>query len=99
MIESGTWHQLVFNYKLAFDDFGYIRSWMDGEILTEFNGVDNKFYGPNMHNKAQPYLKMGLYRYWEDSNRHAIYFDNLRIGKIEDEFFEYDQTKKPSDLQ
>lgn len=87
VLEPDVWNKLVFNYKLGFSDDGYIRAWINDHYYTPFNGQDNRVYGANMHNNAKPYMKMGLYRYWEDSHKHQLFYDNLKIAPNKDRFF------------
>ena len=85
------WINLVFDLKWSFNNDGYIASWIDNEPFTPFNGMHNKVYGANMHNKSPTYFKFGQYRYFDDSNRHQILFDELRVA---DNFEEVTLYKK-----
>lgn len=83
-IETDKWYTIKLNYKLSETNTGFIRSWVNGESFTPFNGKHNMVYGTNMHNKAIPYLKLGLYRPWPDSHTHTVIYDNLVFtNKIE----------------
>ncbi|MFD2822499.1 hypothetical protein ACFS5M_02385 [Lacinutrix iliipiscaria] len=58
----------------------YVARELNNKTFAPSNGKHNKVYGANMHNKSLPYLKMGLYRYWSDSNKHDVFYDNLLIS-------------------
>lgn len=74
------WHHVVFNFRLSHDDQeGYVAMFLDDEKYKSKSFEDYKIYGANMHNDAKPYLKMGFYRYWNDSHTHKVYHDNLSI--------------------
>ncbi|MDC7996788.1 heparin lyase I family protein [Gilvibacter sediminis] len=77
-IEKGQWNLFELNYQLAFDDSGYLSANLNSNPLID--AKDAKAFGPNMHNKARPYLKFGQYRYWTDSHTHHVLFDNLKVG-------------------
>lgn len=79
-IEIQKWHDLVIEIKWSFTNSGYVASYVDNEPLTPFNGLHNYIYGANMHNESPPYYKFGQYKYWDDSNIHEIYFDEVRVG-------------------
>jgi len=90
-INTEKWYDLAFEIKWSFKNDGYIASWIDNEPFTPFNGYNNKIYGANMHNKSPAYFKFGQYRYWDDSNIHQIYFDELRVGNSLDEVSLYNK--------
>lgn len=93
-IEKDKWYDMVFEIKWSFTNSGYIAAWLNNEPFTPFNGLHNKAYGPNMHNKSPAYFKFGQYRYWDDSNEHEIYFDELRIGDSFEEVSIYKSLPK-----
>jgi hypothetical protein len=84
-IDIGQWINLVFEIKWSFNNDGYIASWINNEPFTPFNGLHNRVYGANMHNKSPAYFKFGQYRYFDDSNQHQVFFDELRVADDFDE--------------
>jgi len=74
------WYDMVFEIKWSFTNSGHIASWINNEPFTPFNGLHNYIYGANMHNESPAYFKFGQYRYWDDSNKLKIHFDELRVG-------------------
>lgn len=86
-ISPDKWHKIVFNFKLSLhDEDGYIATWVDSDDYKKEDFEAHKVYGANMHNEAKPYMKMGLYRYWTDSNTHEVFYDNLTITGSREEF-------------
>lgn len=90
-IKQEEWYDIAFEIKWSFQNDGYIASWIDNKPFTPFNGYHNKIYGANMHNKSPAYFKFGQYKYWDDSHRHEVYFDELRVGNSLDEVSMYDK--------
>ena len=78
---KGKWHKVRINIKWSLTNDGYIAVWLNDKPFTPYNGVNNKVYGANMHNKRQSYLKLGFYRYWDDSNTHDMYFDYVNVAR------------------
>ncbi|MER3319465.1 MAG: heparin lyase I family protein [Allomuricauda sp.] len=78
---KGKWHKVRINIKWSLTNDGYIAVWLNDKPFTPYNGVNNKVYGANMHNKKQSYLKLGFYRYWDDSNTHDMYFDYVKAAR------------------
>nr|WP_262901871.1 polysaccharide lyase [Psychroflexus lacisalsi] len=93
-IEIDKWHDMMFEIKWSFTNAGYIAVWMNNEPFTPFNGMDNRAYGPNMHNESPAYFKFGQYRYWDDSNDQEVYFDELRVGNSFEEVSIYENLPK-----
>ncbi|WP_417237351.1 hypothetical protein, partial [Bizionia paragorgiae] len=73
---------------------GYIAAWLNEKPYTPFNGVDNKVYGANMHNKRQSYLKIGYYRYWDNSYPTEIFFDYVKVARTFKQLTGKDPTTK-----
>jgi hypothetical protein len=60
--------------------------WLNGNLITPFNGTDNKYYKRNLFNRAGNYFKFGQYRGKDKtSNTNIIYFDEVKIGSTYDE--------------
>lgn len=90
-IEKDKWYDMVFEIKWSFTNAGYIASYINNKPFTPFNGLHNRVYGPNMHNESPAYFKFGQYRYWDDTNEHQVFFDELRIGNTFEEVSLYEQ--------
>ena len=72
------WTRMVVNFKPSTKEDGFIRMWLDDQLVVERQGMTKE------SGSQGPYLKHGLY-FWGydkfDDDKHAIaYFDNLRIG-------------------
>lgn len=79
-INTGEWYDMTFEIKWSINNDGYIAAWINNEPFTQFNGLHNQVYGANMHNASPNYFKFGQYRYFDDSHKHQIFFDELRIA-------------------
>ncbi|MEM9627959.1 MAG: heparin lyase I family protein [Pseudomonadota bacterium] len=72
------WTRMVVNFKPSTKTDGFIRMWLDDELVVDRTGITKE------SGSEGPYLKHGLY-FWGydkfDDQKHAVaYFDNLRIG-------------------
>jgi len=76
-IIKGKWYTIRANIKWSLTNQGYIAVWLNGKPFTPFNGVNNKVYGANLHNKIENTFKFGYYRYWDNSKPTDIYFDYI----------------------
>lgn len=68
----GKWNKLQFHFKWSTDSNGFL-------VLNVNDGTEFKFYGGNMHNKYQHYLKIGLYRHPQIFGSNHVYYRNLNI--------------------
>ena len=93
-IELDEWNDVILEVKWSFSNSGYIASWLNNEPFTPFNGLHNKIYGANMHNKSPVYFKFGQYRYFDDSNTHQVFFDEFRVGDSFEEVSLYPELPK-----
>jgi hypothetical protein len=93
-IEKGQWYQIRLNIKWSKSNTGYIATWLNNKPFTPFNGVDNRVYGANMHNDRQSYLKIGYYRYWDNSTPTEIFYDYIKTAQS----FEELTGKRPSSI-
>ena len=80
-IKHGKWYKLRVNIHWSLSNTGYIAVWLNNKPLTPYNGVNNRVYGANMHNQRQSYLKLGYYRYWDNSSPTSIYFDYIKVAR------------------
>lgn len=94
-IEPDRWNSITINYKLGFDDNGYVAMWVNDTAYTSENYRQNRIFGPNMHNNAKPFLKLGLYRFWNDSHEHTVFYNNLVIAGEREEFIKHQYTLEP----
>ena len=78
-LEKGVWVDIFLQIKWSLEDDGYIEMFVDGKPVTAFNGIDYKYYGPNVHNEVGNFLKIGLYRDHSASEINSVYIDNLTI--------------------
>ena len=62
------------------DDDGFMEVWKNGEPVTPYNGIDNKFYRPTVYNIVGNYFKIGLYRDTTHTSTNTVYFDEVKIG-------------------
>ncbi len=81
IIQKNKWYDLIFRIYWSDDSTGFVEAWINNRHLTEFNGLDYKFYKSNLYNRSGNYFKFGQYR---GSNRpttiNVIYFDEIKIG-------------------
>ena len=76
-IQKGKWYTIRVNIKWSITNQGYIAAWLNGKPYTPFNGVNNKVFGSNLYNDIENTFKFGYYRYWDNSQSTAIYFDYI----------------------
>ena len=79
-VEVDKWQDLTVQTYWSDNNTGFVAAWLNNKPLTPFNGLHNRAYGPNMHNRAPNYFKFGQYRYFDEKNKMQLYFDELRIG-------------------
>ena len=80
-IEKGKWYDVIAHVYWNDDNTAFVNVSINGDYLTPFNGVDNKYYKRNLFNRAGNYFKFGQYRgKAKTSNTNIIYFDEVKIG-------------------
>jgi hypothetical protein len=85
-INERQWYDVVSHIYWNDDNTAYIEFWLNGILITPFNGTDYKYYKRNLYNRAGNYFKFGQYRGKNNtSNTNIIYFDEVRIGSTYDE--------------
>ena len=72
--ELGRWHDLIYHVKWSHNKDGFVRAWMNGKQIVDYNGP------VGYDDKEGPYFKFGLYR--DDvPETYVAYFDDYRRGK------------------
>lgn len=80
-ITKGQWNDVVAHIFWNDDNTAYVEFWLNGNIITPFNGTDYKYYQRNLFNRSGNYFKFGQYRGKEKtSTTNTIYFDEIKIG-------------------
>ena len=83
----GRWNDVLMNFKWSHKENGFFKVWANGILKYEY-------YGPTLWEAGdKAYIKFGIYRNWleyiwatgSDGGTTIIYFDEIRIGKTEDE--------------
>ncbi len=80
-IELGEWYDLMFHIKWSDHNDGFIAAWINNEPFTPFNGLHNKVFGANMHNASPVTFKLGQYRYFDDTHKHQVFYDEFHVGE------------------
>lgn len=80
-IQKGVWQDVVAHIYWNDDKTAFIEFWLNGDLITPFNGTDYKFYHRNLFNRAGNYFKFGQYR-GKNKTAHAntIFFDEVKVG-------------------
>ena len=71
-LKVGQWNKLSFHFKWSLGFDGFLE-------LKVNNGKKISFFGKNMHNAYQHYLKIGLYRHPNIIGANYVYYRNLKI--------------------
>ncbi len=80
-INKGQWQDVVAHIYWRDNKKAFMEVWLNGNLITPFNGKDNKYYKRNLFNRAGNYFKFGQYRGKDKtSNTNIIYFDEIKIG-------------------
>jgi hypothetical protein len=80
-ITKGKWYDVVSHVYWVDDNSAFIEVYLNGNIITPFNGKDYKYYKRNLFNRTGNYFKFGQYRGKnKPSNTNIIYFDEIKIG-------------------
>ena len=80
-IDKGKWYDVVAHIFWSDDNTGYIELWLNGLLITPFNGKDNKYYKSNLFSRAGNHFKFGQYRGKNKTSKsNIIYFDEVKIG-------------------
>lgn len=82
-VEKGKWFEVYFQIKWSPDSDGYVEMYVDDRPVTPFNGVDHKFYSPNVNNEMGNYLKIGLYRDKRATAVNTVYVDRFNVSACE----------------
>jgi hypothetical protein len=72
----GEWHRWTLHLRWSEGDDGFGEFWLDGEEVASFRG-------PNLHNAAGNYLKLGLYRDPAIRTDNVVLIDGLAVGSEE----------------
>lgn len=91
-IQKGRWYTIRVNIKWSLTNQGYIAAWLNAKPFTPFNGISNKVFGANLYNDIENTFKFGYYRYWDNSQPTAIYYDYI----VKTRSFEDLTGEKPS---
>jgi hypothetical protein len=80
-IVKSKWYDVVAHIFWNDDSTAFIEIWLNGQLITPFNGTDYKYYHRNLFNRAGNYFKFGQYR-GKDKTAHSntVYFDEIKIG-------------------
>jgi hypothetical protein len=76
------WYSVTFRYRPSFFEDGIIQAWLDGQkIYEQFSGnMDWKDSG-GFQQKAEQYIKLGIYKDGSDIGTQEIFYDNVLIKK------------------
>lgn len=74
-IEKGRWYDMALHIKWSRGADGFGELWVNGKNMTP-----TPIKGPNMHNDASHYFKVGLYRNRKIKTTNSIYIDAIRFG-------------------
>jgi hypothetical protein len=73
-IPKGQWVDWIYQIKWSPGDDGFVRVWMNGELVLDHRG-------PNAHDAvAGPYFKFGIYRGANDQETQVMWNDEYRRG-------------------
>ncbi|MEQ1572383.1 MAG: heparin lyase I family protein, partial [Myxococcota bacterium] len=72
----GVWHRWTLHLRWSLGDDGFGEFSLDGEPVASFTG-------PNLHNAAGNYLKLGLYRDPAIRTDNVVLIDDLAVGSSE----------------
>ncbi len=85
-INKAQWYDVVAHIYWSDDETAYTEFWLNGNLITPFNGNDFKYYKRNLYNRAGNYFKFGQYRGKnQPANSNIIYFDEVKIGSTYNE--------------
>ena len=73
---TGVWHRWTLNLSWSTGDDGWGVFLLDGEEVASFTG-------PNAHNDAGNFLKLGLYRSEEIHTDNVVLYDDIAVGSSE----------------
>ncbi|MDF3055824.1 MAG: hypothetical protein K0R17_39 [Rariglobus sp.] len=75
----GTWHDFVVNVKWTHLSDGFLKVWLNGDLLVDYTGPTYMDYGAG----KGPYFKMGDYKgvyNWSGTGPRYFYMDEFRMG-------------------
>ncbi len=81
-VNKNEWIEIEYHCKWSLEEDGFVEVKINGEYITEFNGTDNKFYMPTIYNLMGNFIKIGLYRHPSLSDSSVLYFDDMKIYKL-----------------
>jgi hypothetical protein len=70
----GQWIDFVINIKWSYGADGFLKTWKNGELVTNDTG------GNCFNDVKGPYMKIGIYAFLDQDQTITIYYDELRIG-------------------
>lgn len=80
-ILKGEWYDVVAHIYWNDNQTAFLELWVDGELKTPFNGIDNKYYQRNLFNRDGNYFKFGQYRGKNNPvHENTMFFDEVKIG-------------------
>jgi hypothetical protein len=83
------WQNIIFHFKITWDNSGYVEAWKNGKKLFRRNGKLHEKIDDCGKPYQSPAFKMGVYKWdWKlgskqvsYANRRTLHIDNLRITK------------------
>jgi hypothetical protein len=76
---KGAWHDFVVNVRWTHLSTGFLKVWLNGELLVDYTGPTYMDYGAG----KGPYFKMGDYKgiyNWPGTGPRYFYMDEFRMG-------------------
>lgn len=83
----GTWHDFVVNAKWTHLSDGFLKVWLNGDLLVDYTGPTYMNYGAG----KGPYFKMGDYKgtyNWSGTGPRYFYMDEFRMGGADSSYDE-----------
>jgi hypothetical protein len=83
----GTWHDFVVNVKWTHQSDGFLKVWLNGELLVDYTGPTYLDYGTG----NGPFFKMGDYKgvyNWSGTGPRYFYMDEFRMGGADSSYAE-----------
>jgi gliding motility-associated-like protein len=78
---SNRWTDFVINLKFSTGNDGFIRLWVDGELVVDLKGP-NILYRDQCGVPREPwmFLKFGTYKEYAHRTRRSVYYDDIKIA-------------------
>lgn len=76
---KGAWHDFVVNVRWTHLSTGFLKVWLNGDLLVDYTGPTYMDYGAG----KGPYFKMGDYKgiyNWPGTGPRYFYMDEFRMG-------------------